>query len=255
MNAWTLSNPGPPESSSGTFSTSSGCLSPVGQEIRNILTLSGTATSDDAYGSNAPNLGSEECKLDKWCVWKHITDDVVTLFHNSASGQCGADGSLVLAPEEIGRSGNEGLQRIAQQTQVWYDKYKEHGISIADLIQFNANVATGLVTLIGAHTASKERFVDTERANASQDTTPGIWDLKFYQQTFEGAPAEVFTFQSDNALSKDARSKHTFEVFAQSSQDIWNQAYAQEYVRLSLLSVYNINTLTDCTKSLPARNL
>jgi hypothetical protein len=29
------------------------------------------------------------------------------------------------------------------------------------------------------------------------------------------------------------------------------QAYAQEYVRLSLLGVFNINQLVDCTKALP----
>jgi hypothetical protein len=31
------------------------------------------------------------------------------------------------------------------------------------------------------------------------------------------------------------------------------QAYARAYVRLSLLGVYNINNLTDCTSVLPAR--
>ena len=31
-----------------------------------------------------------------------------------------------------------------------------------------------------------------------------------------------------------------------------SQAYAREYVRLSLLGVYNINNLTDCSHVLPA---
>lgn len=32
-----------------------------------------------------------------------------------------------------------------------------------------------------------------------------------------------------------------------------SQDYAREYIRLSLLGVFNINDLTECTKSLPAR--
>ncbi|KAJ2955374.1 hypothetical protein NQ176_g11403 [Zarea fungicola] len=37
-----------------------------------------------------------------------------------------------------------------------------------------------------------------------------------------------------------------------SSQSRWNEDYAREYVRLSLLGVHNINDLTECTKVLPA---
>ncbi|KAL0936038.1 peroxidase [Colletotrichum truncatum] len=305
------------------------CLTPVGLDVKDILIRSGNAISNEAYNTPVPSLGSDECTRDKCCVWKHIADDLVLTFHDSKTGQCtnparsavrlgfhdaagwskstgelgGADGSLVLNPEEITRSANSGLQEIVRQTKVWFDKYKDYGISMADLIQFNANLATfscqqgpriktfvgrkdsskaapdgllpattdssdflielfenktisasGLAALMGAHTASRQRFVDPARAGDAQDTTPGIWDTLYYQQTLRGAPKEVFTFQSDIVLSKDPRSGPAFSAFAESGQNLWNQAYAREYVRLSLLGVYNINTLIDCTKALPTRN-
>ncbi|KAF6809457.1 ligninase h2 precursor [Colletotrichum sojae] len=110
--------------------------------------------------------------------------------------------------------------------------------------------APGLAALVGAHTASKQRFVDPSRADAPQDTTPAVWDVLFYQQTLGPAPAEVFTFASDSVLSKDSRSGPAFRGFAD-SQPAWNAAFAREYLRMSLLGVENINDLTDCTKALP----
>lgn len=54
----------------------------------------------------------------------------------------GADGSLILAPEEIKRPGNRGLEEIVTLTQSWYNKYKSYGVTAADIVQMGANVAT-----------------------------------------------------------------------------------------------------------------
>ncbi|KAI8186997.1 Versatile peroxidase VPL1 [Colletotrichum sp. SAR 10_65] len=327
-------------------------LTPVGKNIKQLLSGAGNAESDEAYPSGkkrsapihprdygagsppAPNNGAlpakdtPACAADTCCIWKYIADDLATTFRGE-SGRCtdfaraairlgfhdaagwskgtgnlgGADGSIVLSSSEASRVENKGLEEIIEQTKTWYNKYKQYGISMADLIQFSANAATvvcplgprvrtfigrkdssvaappnllpdvnspadalidlfnnktissyGLISLIGAHTTSQQRFVDPSRSGDPQDSTPGVWDVKFYSETIGNAPPRVFKFNSDVALSKYPSTSAQFAAFAgPGGQAAWNAAYAHEYVRLSLLGVYNINDLTECTKSLPAR--
>ncbi|GKT44368.1 versatile peroxidase VPL2 [Colletotrichum spaethianum] len=298
-------------------------LSDVGKDVKGILTGNGNPVSDDTEAS-VPNLGSAECSADKCCVWKHVADELMPQFRDAngctdsarasirlgfhdAAGWSkgtgdlgGADGSIILAPEEIGRPANDGLGDIAVQMKAWHDKFKQYGAGMADLIQFAATTATvacpggpriktfigrkdssvaapdgllpdprdnadklielfgnktitapGLAALVGAHTTSRQRFFEPSRANAPQDTTPAVWDVLFYQQTLAAGDNEIVTFPSDLALSKDPRSAPAFRTFAQQAP-VWGAAYAREYLRLSLLGVFNINDLTDCTKVLPA---
>ncbi len=54
----------------------------------------------------------------------------------------GADGSIILGNELI-RAEHDGLQDIGITIKKWYDKYhRDYGVSMADLIQMGANVAT-----------------------------------------------------------------------------------------------------------------
>ncbi|OHW98022.1 ligninase h2 precursor [Colletotrichum incanum] len=283
---------------------------------------------DDSKLTSVGKTDTPECAADTCCIWKYIADDLETSFRGE-SGRCtdfaraairlgfhdaggwskgtgqlgGADGSIILAPEEIERDENGGLEEIVEQTKTWFSKYQQYGISMADLIQFSANVATvvcpmgprvrtfvgrkdssvpaphdllpavtgsadylielfgnktissyGLISLIGAHTTSQQRYVDPERAGDPQDSTPGVWDVKFYSETIGNAPARVFKFASDIVLSKDSRTSAQFKAFAgPGGQSAWNEGYAREYIRLSLLGVYNINDLSECTKALPVR--
>ncbi|KAK6210828.1 hypothetical protein LQW54_005876 [Pestalotiopsis sp. IQ-011] len=113
----------------------------------------------------------------------------------------------------------------------------------------------GLVALLGAHTTSQQFFVDTNRAGDPQDSTPGVWDTLFYGQTQGTAstPKRVYKFQSDVVISQHPKTQGEWQEFASAgSQSHWNEDYAREYVRLSLLGVNNINNLTECTKVLPA---
>jgi len=114
--------------------------------------------------------------------------------------------------------------------------------------------ANGLVALVGAHTTSQQRFVDTARALDPQDATPGVWDSLFYPQTLDpNSPARVFKFASDVKLSTNGRTVEEWNKFATvpNAQQLWNDEYAKEYVRLSLLGVNNINDMTECSKVLP----
>ncbi|EON65345.1 hypothetical protein W97_04583 [Coniosporium apollinis CBS 100218] len=110
-----------------------------------------------------------------------------------------------------------------------------------------------LAALVGAHTTSQQFFVDPKKAGQPQDGTPGVWDTLFYSQTISGTPDKVFRLKSDMALANDSRVADEWNQFAgPGGQSHWNEDYASSYIRLSLLGVNNINSLTECTKVLPA---
>ncbi|KAL9948217.1 hypothetical protein D7B24_009238 [Verticillium nonalfalfae] len=302
-------------------------LTATGRDIKNILSGRGNPQNTVAsYWLGAPRLGGLFCRMDQCCVWKHIANEMRGMmigdagrcnnlarasirlgFHDAATwskdtGGTGADGSIVLTAECARVPENNGLAEVCAQMKTWHDKYKGYGVSMADLIQFAANVATvscplgpriktyigrkdnavepprnllpspfhsadrllqlfadktftadGLIALMGAHSTSQQRFVNRTRPGDPQDSTPGVWDVKYYGETIDAnAPQRVFKFQSDVNLANDARTRAAWESFIpESSQGAWNHAYAAEYVRMSLLGVYNINSLTDCTKALP----
>lgn len=110
----------------------------------------------------------------------------------------------------------------------------------------------GLTALVGAHTTSQQHFVNTTRAGDPQDSSPGVWDVKFYSETTGKAPKRVFKFPSDVALSQAPETRDEWAEFSGGGgQSHWNEDYAREYIRLSLLGVNNINKMTECTKVLP----
>lgn len=113
-----------------------------------------------------------------------------------------------------------------------------------------------LAALLGAHSTSKQRFHDPSRAGAPQDGTPGVWDVRFYNQTLEttGVPKKVFRIPSDIALAQHPSMSNEWQKFRMPKgvgQKHWNEDYAAAYTRLSLLGVNNINSLVECTKTLP----
>jgi hypothetical protein len=275
-----------------------------------------------------PAIDSDDCAKDTCCVWRHIADEMKDAMAGSA-GRCntmartairmafhdagtwskstgkggGADGSIVLAGECEERKGNRGLQDICAQMRVWHAKYAQYGVSMADLVQMSATVATvvcplgprirsyvgradssepspegllpgpktsadeildkfadktispaGVVALLGAHTTSQQNNVDETRKGDPQDSTPGVWDTRFFKETLDGgAPKRVMKLQSDINIANDPRTRGVWQAFSSPiiGQVTWNDAYAREFVRLSLLGVYNINELTDCTHVLP----
>ncbi|KAK8855426.1 ligninase H2 [Apiospora arundinis] len=308
-------------------------LTPTAADIKKILT--GQGNPESTVGWNAPALGSAACKKDTCCVWQYIVNDMVKDFRGP-SGRCtswarravrlgfhdagtwskttaakglpgGADGSLCVT-DEINRADNNGLQDICQKVNGWYNtwnKQKGYPVSLADIIQMGATVATvvcplgpriksyvgrvdvakagppnllpgvdqsaddlialfrdktigphSLTALVGAHTTSQQFFVNTTRAGDPQDSTPGVWDVLFYGQTLgtKPTPPRVFKFNSDIALSKHPQTAPEWKKFASAGgQQDWNEDFAAGYIRLSLLGVNTINTLTECTKVLPGR--
>ncbi|KAM7200191.1 putative lip/Mn/Versatile peroxidase [Naviculisporaceae sp. PSN 640] len=122
--------------------------------------------------------------------------------------------------------------------------------SLIELFRDKTIQPRGLIALLGAHSTSRQRFVDPTRLGAPQDSTPGVWDVLFYNQTLGPVPGDIFVFPSDLSLAQYPSTHEIFRAYAH-SQAQWNTDYAREYVRLSLLGVFNINNLTDCTRVLP----
>ncbi|KAF2464488.1 heme peroxidase [Lindgomyces ingoldianus] len=141
-------------------------LTTIGKDIKAIILGTKDARSNTIDTSVPPGtVDSAACKADLCCVWKWISYEMTARF-NGTSGRCtklargavrlgfhdaavwsntttygGADGSILLT-DEISRSDNNGLSAIGDQMKTWYNKYHQYGVSMADLIQMGANIAT-----------------------------------------------------------------------------------------------------------------
>jgi hypothetical protein len=86
----------------------------------------------------------------------------------------------------------------------------------------------GLVALIGAHTTSQQVAVNVSRSGDPQDSTPGVWDMLYYQETVGtvAVPDRVFRFQSDLNLAKHPDTGPVFDEFAEPgdhAREDWNE--------------------------------
>lgn len=133
-------------------------------------------------------------------------------------------------------------------------------MSATELIElFNNKTITfrDIVALIGAHTTANQFDFDPSKAGQPLDSTPGIWDVKFYEENLlPESPEGVFRLPSDASFANDTASRVGFRTFANpdNGQEIWNHEYSVGWVRLSLLGVNKINHLVDCSGVLPAKN-
>lgn len=226
-------------------------------------------------------------------------------FYAPAAG--GADGSLLLSPDEIYRDENAGLLPTYQFLKSKYSQYSSEGVSAADFVQFagalgvvscplgvisrivvgrqdsdssvaapkdllpaasgpNASQsvilslfqdkgfsARDLAALVGAHTSSRA-FNETGQgipSGGAQDSTPGVWDVKYYAQTYR-APKGVYRFESDINLSKIGTPVgNQFASFV-GNQLGWTIAFASAFAKLQVLGIPAaiVKDLVDCTAAL-----
>lgn len=95
---------------------------------------------------------------------------------------------------------------------------------LIELFENKTIKAHGLAALVGAHTTSQQHFVDPSRALDPQDSTPGVWDVKFYGQTTGTAPKRVFKFPSDVALAAHPKISDEWAEFAGAGgQEHWDE--------------------------------
>jgi hypothetical protein len=94
--------------------------------------------------------------------------------------------------------------------------------SLLDLFANKTIRAHGLAALVGAHTTSQQHTVDPLRGGDPQDSTPGIWDVKFYSETTGTAPNRVFKFPSDVKIAAHPDVVSEWTQFS-SDQGHWNE--------------------------------
>ncbi|KAJ7896677.1 heme peroxidase [Mycena olivaceomarginata] len=201
----------------------------------------------------------------------------------------GADGSLLVDPNEVLRPDNNGLQNIVSLLKPLPGQFN---VSPGDVLHLacpggpaiktyigrkapkniapdgllpNTNSPVKVLTdrfadmgfsirelmaLIGAHTAGKQRFVNLARAQSPFDSTVNIWDVRFYSETQSSSVAAgTFRLPSDVNFSHNATTQKDYNRFV-GKQDNWGREYADAHEKMSLLGV-DKSTLTDCTEILP----
>jgi hypothetical protein len=106
-----------------------------------------------------------------------------------------------------------------------------------------------LAALLGAHSTSNQFNFDTNNVGASQDSTPGIWDVKYYSETLN-PPQGVVVFPSDTKLANYKNVGKEFKGFV-GNAGRWNGKFADALERMALFGSSGTNNLIDCTDSLP----
>lgn len=134
-----------------------------------------------------------------------------------------------------------------------FGKGSDHD-SLLQLFVDKGFTAAELAALIGAHTTSTA-FKQAPNApfNASQDSTPGKWDISYYAET-NNPSAGVTRFDSDINLSKPGTTVgKQFQGFVGQTGK-WNSAFANAMAKMSVLGIPSSaqNNFADCTGFLPA---
>jgi len=115
-----------------------------------------------------------------------------------------------------------------------------------------------LAALLGAHTTSNQFSFDPSRSGASQDTTPGLWDVKYYGETLN-PPAGIVVFPSDSKLARFDRVGKEFQGFV-GNQGKWNGKFADAMEKMALFGSGSSGSsgsgsggsgMVECTDSLP----
>ncbi|TID25011.1 class II peroxidase [Venturia nashicola] len=103
-----------------------------------------------------------------------------------------------------------------------------------------------LAALIGSHTAARQFTVDTTKSGASEDSTPGLWDILYYLQLI--TKTSVFSFGVDKNLLADSDTGPIMKSFS-INKSAWDAAFAPAMAKLEVLGAPF--TQIDCTGALP----
>ncbi|KAK7419070.1 hypothetical protein QQX98_003572 [Neonectria punicea] len=146
--------------------------------------------------SRTVNNGMEDIRevgleiLDRYQDFDISAGDLVQFMHNVAVVVCPLGPRMLTF---VGRADNDESPGGLIPTD---------DLSVDRIIEIFANKTLGtrdLVALVGAHTVAEQSFRDTNRAGAAMDTTPGIWDITYYQEVLtDSPPSNVFRLDSDN---------------------------------------------------------
>ncbi|KAF2111446.1 heme peroxidase [Lophiotrema nucula] len=108
-----------------------------------------------------------------------------------------------------------------------------------------------LAALLGAHSTSNQFNFDTTpgKQGAPQDSTPGVWDVKYYGETLS-PPQGVVVLPSDSKLAAYNGVGKEFKGFV-NNQGKWNGKFADAMGKMALFGSAGTSGMVDCTDALP----
>lgn len=109
-----------------------------------------------------------------------------------------------------------------------------------------------LTALLGAHSTSNQfNFNTTEGIKGlPQDSTPGVWDVKYYSETTK-PPQGVVVLPSDAKLAAHPTVGKEFKGFV-NNQGKWTGKFADAMGKMALFGSDGTKGLVDCTGALPS---
>ncbi|KAF9700425.1 hypothetical protein EKO04_001980 [Ascochyta lentis] len=124
--------------------------------------------------------------------------------------------------------------------------------SLFKLFQDKGFDAVDLAALLGAHSTSNQFHFDETAPNAGapQDSTPGVWDVKYYAET-TAPPKGVVVLPSDAKLAAHATVGKEFKGFVGNAGK-WNGKFADAMARMERFGSDGTKNLIDCTNALPS---
>ncbi|KAF1924512.1 class II peroxidase [Didymella exigua CBS 183.55] len=118
------------------------------------------------------------------------------------------------------------------------DKFKAKGFSGDDV-----------VALMGTHSVAVQVNDDPAQAGKSLDSTPSIYDLKFYQETLDGTAP--YTLQSDRGLANNTETQKKWKEFADGDTSAWITAFTDAWNRFAVIG-NDVGSLQDCSGIIPS---
>ncbi|KAH7082183.1 ligninase LG6 precursor [Paraphoma chrysanthemicola] len=105
-----------------------------------------------------------------------------------------------------------------------------------------------VVALMGTHSVAVQVNDDPSQAGKSLDSTPSVYDTKFYTETKDGTAP--YSLQSDKLLSNDTKTEQTWSNFG-NSQDAWSAKFVDAWNRFAVIG-NDVGSLQDCSSLMPS---
>ncbi|KAJ4321698.1 hypothetical protein N0V94_002790 [Neodidymelliopsis sp. IMI 364377] len=106
-----------------------------------------------------------------------------------------------------------------------------------------------VVALMGTHSVAVQVNDDPSQAGKSLDSTPSVYDTKFYQETMDGTAP--YSLQSDKGLANDTKTHEKWAEFAAGDMSAWDSAFTDAWNRFAVIG-NDVDSLQDCSSIIPS---
>ncbi|KZM24783.1 Manganese peroxidase [Ascochyta rabiei] len=121
--------------------------------------------------------------------------------------------------------------------------------SILDKFAAKGFSGDDVVALMGTHSVAVQVNDDPAQAGKSLDSTPSVYDTKFYQETLDGTAP--YSLQSDTGLANNTKTHEKWADFAAGDVSAWNAAFTDAWNRFAIIG-NDVNSLQDCSGIIPS---